>query len=93
MTGKLNLVEGQAALVAPGSKITGTSQSTTIVLGVVRGVEWSVGVRLESLKAIPLYVVSFHACQAAGTDYSQSRSAGREECHWCSGACPSYPSR
>lgn len=59
MASKLNLVEGQAALMAPRTEIAGTSESTTVVLRVVWGVEGSAGVCLETLEAVPLHAVSF----------------------------------
>jgi hypothetical protein len=51
---KLNLVEGQAALGAPKTKVTSASESAAVVLGVVGSVEGSAGVLLKTLKAVPL---------------------------------------
>ena len=54
MTGELNLVEGQAALGAPKTKVASASKGATIILRVVWGVERSAGVLLETLQAVPL---------------------------------------
>jgi hypothetical protein len=56
VAGKLDLVEGQAALAAPGAKVAGAGESAAVVLGVVGGVEGSAGVGLETLEAVPLDV-------------------------------------
>lgn len=54
MAGKLDLVESQAALAAPGAKVSSASESAAVVLRVVGGVEGSAGVGLETLEAVPL---------------------------------------
>lgn len=58
VAGKLDLVEGQAALGTPETKVARASKSAAVVLGVVGGVEGSAGVLLETLKAVPLRDVS-----------------------------------
>lgn len=59
MTGELDLVERQSALVAPGAQISSACQSTAVVFWVVGRVERGVRVGLETAKAIPLVFVSF----------------------------------
>ena len=58
MAGKLDLVECETTLASPKAKIAGASESAAVVLGVVRGVEGSARVGLETLEAVPLGNVS-----------------------------------
>jgi hypothetical protein len=58
VAGKLDLVESQATLATVEAQVASASESATVVLGVVGSVEWSVGVRLETLEAVPLEGVS-----------------------------------
>jgi hypothetical protein len=54
VAGKLDLVESQAALAAPGAEVAGAGESAAVVLGVVGSVEGGAGVGLETLEAVPL---------------------------------------
>jgi len=58
MAGKLDLVEGQAALGTPEAKVASAGESAAVVLGVVGGVEGSAGVLLKTLETVPLGGVS-----------------------------------
>ena len=58
MAGKLDLVEGQAALRTPKTKVASASEGAAVVLGVVGGVEGSAGVLLKTLETVPLGGVS-----------------------------------
>lgn len=61
---KLNLVECQAALGAPKTKVSSACESASIILWVVGSVEGSAGVFLQTLEAVPLGGVSL--CDDSG---------------------------
>lgn len=57
MTGKLHLIEGQAALIAPRADDAGSRESATVVFRVVGHIEVCVRVFLEALLAVPRHVL------------------------------------
>ena len=58
VAGKLDLVKCETTLTSPKTKVSSACESSTVVLGVVRGVEGSARVGLETLEAVPLGNVS-----------------------------------
>jgi hypothetical protein len=79
VAGKLDLVEGEAALAAPEAKVAGAGEGATVVFGVVGCVERSAGVGLETLETVPLgSFVSLWAPSCVGGRWNlQSRSGER----------------